>query len=531
MKFLARLLILAMPLAAGTSARALSSSPPSAPLGSPKFAPSPERPLGWRGDGSGRYPGATPPTSWERKKSGAGYATRGILWAAPLPNTGVSCPIIVGNRIFITAEPADLICLDKASGQILWIRSNAMHEGLTSEEKKANPAIEEKLTPLSNSLVKVNQEAADALNSHLATAATSSSRPPAGPLQKKRDIEKQMADQQKAIDKKLFDVNWAQAVFGTAGPTPTSDGKRVYAFFTTGISACYDLDGNRKWINRGAGGGSEHGNFASPLLAMNRFVVWANEMRGYDAETGKLAFSVPAKSNNTYGSMFRVQAGNDIVAAFQSGYFVRVRDGVRIWGDQLFGDSVSTPIVEGGLIFAHMGYPIGNNEKDPFKAFKIPGSAEGGKPAPAYSFKMEWGADELVVDKKKNPFDRGFVASPLLVDGLIYQITEGGGLMVNDAASGELVYRKVLPMKPKTEYWNWAGVSASPTLAGKHIYLMDNQGLTIVLQPGRVYKEVAQNMLEDTKEGKSQEQNVSTPIFEGSRMYYRTPGYLYCIGQ
>jgi len=33
------------------------------------------------------------------------------------------------------------------------------------------------------------------------------------------------------------------------------------------------------------------------------------------------------------------------------------------------------------------------------------------------------------------------------------------------------------------------------------------------------------------KDGKTQEQNVSTPVFDGSRMYYRTPGYLYCIGQ
>jgi hypothetical protein len=86
-------------------------------------------------------------------------------------------------------------------------------------------------------------------------------------------------------------------------------------------------------------------------------------------------------------------------------------------------------------------------------------------------------------------------------------------------------------MKAKTEYWGWAGASASPTQAGKYIYLMDNQGLTIVLQPGRQYKEVAQNVLEESKEGKAQEQMVSTPIFEGSRMYYRSPNYLYCIGQ
>lgn len=507
---------------------AASLTPPTAPLGSTKFTPSPDRPLGWRGDGTGRYPGATPPTRWERRKAGGGYAAQGFVWATPLPNGGVSCPIVVGNRIFVTCEPADLVCIDKGSGQILWIRSSPAHEALPADQRKANPAIDEKLLPLSAALAKANEDMAGSLNSHQGTAATSGYRQP---NPKKKEIEKQIVETQKAVDKKLFETNWAQAVFGFAGPTPVSDGKRVCVFFTTGVSACYDLDGKRKWIAFGAGMGSEHGNFASPILALNRFIVWANEMRAYDVETGKLAWTAAAKSFNTYGSLFRIQTNDDLVAGFQSGYFVRVRDGQRVWGDQLFGDAVSTPIVDSGFIFAMMGYPIGNNEKEPFKAFRIPPSAGGGRPSAATSFKMEWGENELVIDKKKNPFDRGFVASPLLVDGLIYNLTEGGGLLVNDASTGELVYRKVLPMKPKTEYWGWAGASASPTLAGKHIYLMDNQGQTIVLQPGRQYKEIAQNVLEESKDGKSQEQMVSTPVFEGSRMYYRTPGYLYCIGQ
>lgn len=535
MNVLARLLVLALPLlfyGAVGEATPTPVVPPTGPLGSTKFQPTPDKPIGWRGDGSGRYPGATPPTRWERKKAGGGYAASGILWATPLPNGGVSCPVIVGNRIYVTAEPADLVCIDKASGQILWIRSAHQFEGLTPEERKANPAVDEKLTPLAAQLAKANQDTVESLNSHAATALSSAYRQPAGPMMKKREIEKQINDQQMAIDKKLFGTNWAQAVFGFAGPTPVTDGKRVCVFYTSGVSACYDLDGNRKWVNRGAGMGSEHGNFASPMLGSNRMVVWANEMRCYDVETGKMAWSAPAKSNNTYGSMFRIQVGPELVAAFQSGHFFRVRDGVRIWGtDQAFGDSVQTPIVEGGMIFARMGYPISNDEAKGFKAFKVPSNAEGGgKPSPSYSFKMDWADDELVIDKKKNPFDRSFVASPLFVDGLIYNVTEGGGLFVNDAASGELVYKKVLAVKPKTEYWGWAGMSASPTLAGKYIYLMDNQGTTIVIQTGRVYKEVGINVLEETKDGKSQEQNVSTPIFEGTHMYYRTPGYLYCVG-
>src|SRR5690349_13091191 len=36
-------------------------------LGSPDFKPTPDRPIGWRGDWTGRFPGATPPTEWNRR--------------------------------------------------------------------------------------------------------------------------------------------------------------------------------------------------------------------------------------------------------------------------------------------------------------------------------------------------------------------------------------------------------------------------------------------------------------------------------
>src|SRR5204863_1728076 len=171
---------------------------------------------------------------------------------------------------------------------------------------------------------------------------------------------------------------------------------------------------------------------------------------------------------NTYGSMFKVKSGGEWVACFQWGFFARLRDGQVIWDKATFGDSVTTPIVEGDTIFTWVGYPKGEKEKG-FKAFKVPPSTDTGKVVPAYVFDTAWGDDEMVVDSKKNPFDRGFVGSPLYVDGLIYQVTQGGGLIVNDAATGAQVYRKLLPLKPRTQYWNWAGCSATPTLPGKHI--------------------------------------------------------------
>jgi hypothetical protein len=41
-----------------------------AALGSSHFAPSADQPVGWRGDGTGRYPGATPPLHWSRRAKG-----------------------------------------------------------------------------------------------------------------------------------------------------------------------------------------------------------------------------------------------------------------------------------------------------------------------------------------------------------------------------------------------------------------------------------------------------------------------------
>ena len=490
------------------------------PLGSPKYLPTPEESIGWRGDGTGRYPGATPPTIWSRKRSVAGYETKGILWATPLPEQSAASPIVVGKSIFVTSENTDLVCLDKSTGRILWIRSNPEFEGLSDEERKADPGYE-KLALLLPQLAKANADTVEELNAQQAAAATAGPHAPGPALANKRKLERQIWDQQLAIYKKDgYHRYGSQGVFGYAAQTPVSDGTRVCAYYSTGISVCYDLDGKRAWIHQKQGGGPEHGNFCSPILWGNRLVVWGQDVRAYDVDTGKLAWT--GHADNAYGSLLRLQSGNDLVVGTALGRFFRLRDGQPIWGDAGFGSGIPTPIVEGNVVVAHSDQ---NNRGT--RTFKLPPSTDGGKLQLIATLKAGWTEEEL----REKDFQRGLVASPLFVDGLIYNLTEGGGLLVNNATTGELMYRKVLPMKSKTAYWDWAGASASPTLAGKYIYLMDNQGTTVVIEPGPTYKQVAVNLLEESKDGKNQSQNLTTPVFDGTRMYYRTPGYLYCIGE
>ena len=68
------------------------------------------------------------PTTWSE--------TENLKWKVPLPGAGVSCPIVVGNRVFVTCysgygidaeEPGDinklvrhLVCIDQMTGKTLW---------------------------------------------------------------------------------------------------------------------------------------------------------------------------------------------------------------------------------------------------------------------------------------------------------------------------------------------------------------------------------------------------------------------------
>lgn len=75
----------------------------------------------WRGpffNGSARETGL--PTHWS--------TTENVAWATALPGPGAGTPSVAGGRIFLTACAEDLtlqaICLDRATGEVLWQRPN-----------------------------------------------------------------------------------------------------------------------------------------------------------------------------------------------------------------------------------------------------------------------------------------------------------------------------------------------------------------------------------------------------------------------
>ena len=76
--------------------------------------------VGWRTDGTGRYPDATPAIQWS--------GTRNVAWATPMPSWSNSTPVITGDRLFICSEPATLLCLRVSDGKIFWQRENGTQQ-------------------------------------------------------------------------------------------------------------------------------------------------------------------------------------------------------------------------------------------------------------------------------------------------------------------------------------------------------------------------------------------------------------------
>ena len=71
----------------------------------------------WRGpDGLGVSPEKNLPVSWSKETN--------LLWTAEIPGKGVSSPIVVGKRVYLTTQMPDTglhaLAMDSSNGKLLW---------------------------------------------------------------------------------------------------------------------------------------------------------------------------------------------------------------------------------------------------------------------------------------------------------------------------------------------------------------------------------------------------------------------------
>jgi len=387
--------------------------------------------IGWRSDTTGRFLDVDPPTQWS--------AENNVIWKTKMPSWGNSSPLIAGDRIFTTAEPATLVCVDAKNGEILWQRNNTYLDMLGSEEaEKMRQQLDamglDDLTKKLRAAIKQLDRAKNDLKKLKDSGAQEPDR--------ESELKKQIQDlenQIKELDAVLKPVEQyilpaTRDVNGYSSASPASDGKNVYAVYGTGVVVCYDMDGNRKWIKFLEKPNHEWGHSASPIIVEDKLIVHIQNLIALDKETGEIIWNKEAAPR--WGTEEQINIGGVDIIITPNGDFFRASDGKLLAKDTSFLD-YARPIIHDGVI-----YFIQNEGK----AFRLPSEV----------------GDELKLEFlwQTMPKKDRYYASSVLHDGLIYCIVrEGHFFSVIDAKTGEVIYEEKLNLGKGTTY-------PSITLAG-----------------------------------------------------------------
>ena len=169
-----------------------------------------------------------------------------------------------------------------------------------------------------------------------------------------------------------------------------------------------------------------------------------------------------------------------------------MKSGERIWTIYSQGEGVTpSPAVGERMIFTSSGF-----EEPTIRAIRMGGKGD------VTETHIAW------EQRKGAPA----IPSLLYVNPYLYTITRDNILHCVQASNGKIVWVKRLP----GTYW------ASPVLADGRIYILSEEGLTLVLRPGRKYDEIARNSLDE-------ECMASMAVSQG-HFFIRAAGRLYCIG-
>ncbi len=267
--------------------------------------------VGYRGDGSCVAEG-TPPVTWGTETN--------VAWRAPVPNWGYSSPVVSRARVFLMSEPGwkhdfpVLNCYDAETGGLLWQRevNQLPATNLTEAEQQAS------LATYRDILAKWRESYRRFHAWHTAE----------GEAAKKQAVER-MLDFGIEFDPERFQASYGvlrrakfpwknfrfeQAGFqsetwqhgcgysiscvGQAFPTPVTDGEHVYVATAFMAFACYDFDGNVKWMQFSPGSygglwGVDYCKFGrSPLLHKDLLISdLADMVRAFDKRTGALKWA------------------------------------------------------------------------------------------------------------------------------------------------------------------------------------------------------------------------------------------------
>jgi outer membrane protein assembly factor BamB len=427
------------------------------PASSPRDWPS------FRGIGaSGTADGQHPPIVWDAEKG------LNVRWKTAIPGVAHSCPIISGDRVFVTTAVSSdakaafktgqygggasskdlsvhswrLYCLDKMTGKILWERE--AHRGVPRVDRH------EKSTQ--------------------------------------------------------------------ASATPVTDGKHIVAVFGSEGLFCFDFSGKQLWkqdlgvLDLGAFNDPDlkWGAGSSPVIYHDLVFVQCDRpkdgfLAAYDVNTGQPVWRTPRDEPPSWGTPTVIEAAGHAELVANGGHFIRgynPDNGKELW--RLGPNSeiaVPTPFTANGLIYVTNGYrPV-----QPIYAV-LPGasgdiSPDGGKGT---------GSNVAWQTTKGGPY----LPTPIVYGPYLYVCTNQGILSAYDARTGKQIYKRRLG--------GGGGYTASPVAADGRLYFTSEDGEVRVVRAGPEFELLALNPIGEAC--------LATPAISDGMFFVRSRSTLYAFG-
>ena len=293
------------------------------------------------------------------------------------------------------------------------------------------------------------------------------------------------------------DVPSVYPTHNLASPSVVTDGEAIYSWFGTGQLVSLDFEGRLIW-SRDLGADYfpfrvQRGHASSPVLYNESLLLLVDHTDSamllcLDKKTGVERFKVDRgsgrRSYSTPLIIHRPERDELVINADLSIDSYDPQNGKALWhAGQPVRLAVPTPIYHDGVIYTNRGY-----SSSPYLA-------------------VQPGADILWRSPTRGPY----VSSMLYYRGLLYMATERGIVSVIDAQNGELVWRQRL----ENVY------TASPVLAEEHVYLLAENGETVVLKAGRSPSVVSRNSLN--------ERTLASPALSEGQIFIRSDEHLFAI--
>lgn len=360
-----------------------------------------------------------------------------IAWTADLPGRGLSGPIVVGGRVFLTASSGyqqdrlHALCFEAKTGKKLWERQFWATGRTLCHPKMCN-----------------------------------------------------------------------------ATPTPASDGKRVFAFYSSNDVICLDLEGNLQWM-RGMthdypNASNSLGMASSPVIAGDTLIVPVENLSesftaGLDPASGVNRWKLdrPQLDNWTSPAVLRGKTRDDDIVILQSAKGVvalRPYSGYELWRFDQPSNTIPSTAVSGGTLYV---------PANGLTALEPP--AEAGQPP-----KQAWQSGKLA----------SVIPTPLVDDGRVYSINGTGVLVCADAKDGRVLWQLRMQVQSDEKTSNGAFTS-TPVAAGGHLYLFDEGGMALVVKEGQKGQIVAQHDFGETI--------LCTPAIADGALYVRSDKHLWRI--